>query len=137
MSELKELKAEVAELRKEKEIRDLKSQIDDMKTIRDMKGTTIEYKQAAVRCGMLGVAHFIGGPIASWYYSIKTENYMPSLVGTVIAVVGLPFAVVDLGLTTAVAAPVAAAALHINKTVEKRRELGIHTPDEADKYLVR
>ena len=124
-------------MEKEKELSDLHKKIDEMNTIKNMKGTTIEYKQAAVRCGLLGVAHFVGGPIASWYYSIKTENYVPSLVGTAIAVVGIPLAVVDLGLTAAVAAPVAAAALHINKTVEKRRELGIKTPDEADKFLVR
>ena len=135
-----QLKEEIAEFTADKEVEDLRRQLDELKNPTEKVKLTCEEEndilQARVRCVQLGVWHFIGGPIASWCYSIKTRNYIPSLVGTGVAIIGIPAAVVDLGITLTVMAPVSAAALHIVNTTEKRRKLGITLPEEADKLLV-
>lgn len=135
--EINQLKQEIADFAADREVRELRQQLEDLKNpkVNDSQRTD-DLKQARVRCVQCGVWHFIGGPIASWVYSAKTNNYIPSLVGTGIAIVGLPLALVDLGLTLCVGAPVAAAALHITNTTEKRRKLGIELPEEADKLLI-
>ena len=140
---IEDLKKEIAELNADKEVADLKAQIEALKNPpsndKDSKKLSCQEEndvlQARIRCVQCGVFHFIGGPIASWVYSVKSRNYIPSLVGTGIAVVGLPLALVDLGLTLCVGAPVAAAALHITNATEKRRKLGITLPEEADEIL--
>ena len=147
---MEDLKKEMDELIEAKEIAEMKAAIRNLKDeITDAnnfeKTGSFSKKlscqeendvlQARIRCVQCGVFHFIGGPIASWVYSVKSRNYIPSLVGTGIAVVGLPLALVDLGLTLCVGAPVAAAALHITNATEKRRKLGITLPEEADEIL--
>ena len=132
-----QLKQEIAELTAEKEVENLQRQVDSLKTFPRCSQNEDDLKQARVRCVPLGVWHFIAAPVASWVYSIKTNNYIPSLVGTGIALVGFPLAVIDLGITAAVGAPVAAATLHITNTLEKRRKLNICMPEEADKMLYR
>ena len=134
-----QLKKEIEEFKCDKEVEDLRRELDELKNPSARKLTPNEEAdilQARVRCVQLGVWHFIGGPIASWTYSIRTRNYIPSLVGTAVAIVGIPAAIVDVGLTLCVGAPVSAAALHIVNTTEKRRKLGITLPEEADKMLV-
>ena len=142
---LEQMQAEIAELKAQKqdqlkleaarrELEALKSGAVPTPTSTSFTEQT-EIKQAAIRHGVCGVAHFIGGPIASWYYSCKTGNMVPSLVGTAVAVVGLPFMLVDFGLTAFVGAPVAAATLHITQSAEKRRKLGITMPEQADALM--
>lgn len=96
-----------------------------------------EVKQAALRQLPCGIAHALGGPIASIYYSSKTQNWTPTLVGTAIGVVGLPLAFIDFGLTLCIGAPTAAAVLHISNSSEKRRKLGISMPEEADALMAK
>ena len=96
-----------------------------------------ELKQAALRQLPCGIAHALGGPIASIYYSAKTQNWTPTLVGTAVGVVGLPLAFIDFGLTLCIGAPTAAAVLHISNSSEKRRMLGITMPEEADALMTR
>ena len=136
-----QLKKEIADLTADKEVEDLRRQLDELKNPTETTKLSCaeenDILQARVRCAQLGVWHFIGGPIASWTYSVRTRNYIPSLVGTAVAIVGIPAALVDLGITLCVGAPVSAAALHIVNTTEKRRKLGITLPEEADKMLVR
>ena len=142
---LEQVQAEIAELKAKQQeqvkmdvaLRELEALKSGAVSTPDTSSFTrqSEIKQAAIRQGVCGVAHFIGGPLASWYYSIKTGNMIPSLVGTGVAVVGLPFMLVDFGLTAFVGAPVAAATLHITQSAEKRRKLGITMPEQADALL--
>jgi hypothetical protein len=94
-----------------------------------------DIKLARVRQGLNGLAHFVAGPIASVYYGSKTGYWMPTLAATGVAVIGLPLALVDMGLTFALAAPVTSCLLMCNQSSEKRRQLGILLPEQADAMM--
>ena len=90
-------------------------------------------KQARVRVGLSWLLHmFTIPPVVSLVYSIKTENYVPVLAATGVAVVSAPLALIDLGLTLAIAPPVTSAVLIGNAASSSRRKLGIFEPEEAD-----
>lgn len=120
----------------------LKQVHDEVESIKkhnhdDVMVATSDLKQAALRQLPCGIAHAIGGPIACIYYSAKTQNLTPTLVGTAVGVVGLPLAFLDYGLTLCIGAPTAAAVLHISSSSEKRRRLGITMPEEADALMAK
>ena len=72
---------------------------------------TIDLKRAKTRCWGIWLSHFFLAPVASAVYSAKTNNWLPFGVATGVAVVGLPLAIIDLGITTAIAAPITSAAM--------------------------
>jgi hypothetical protein len=84
---------------------------------------------------MNGLFHFLLSPVASIYYGSKTGYWMPTLAATGIAVVAVPFAVIDLGFTFAVAPPLTSCLMMCNKSSEKRRQLGILMPEQADAMM--
>lgn len=95
----------------------------------------IEYKelnQAKTRCWGIWVSHLFLAPVASVVYGAKTNNWVPTAVATGIAVVGLPLALLDLGITTGIIAPVTSAAMLTGKVCESRRKRGILAPEQAD-----
>ena len=94
-----------------------------------------DLKLARVRQGLNGLAHFIAGPIASVAYGSKTGYWMPTLAATGVAVVAVPFAIIDLGFTFAVAPPLTSCLMMCNKSSEKRRQLGILMPEQADAMM--
>ncbi len=94
-----------------------------------------DLKLARVRQGMNGLFHFLLAPVASVYYGSKTGYWTPTLAATGIAVVAVPFAVLDLGLTFAVAPPLTSCLMMCNKSSEKRRQLGIMMPEQADAMM--
>lgn len=90
-------------------------------------------KQAGVRIGISWALHMLTiPPVVSLVYSIKTENWAPFAAATGVAVLATPFALFDFGLTLAVAPPVTSAVLLQTKAGERRRQLGIAGPEEAD-----
>ena len=94
-----------------------------------------DLKLARVRQGLNGLAHFIAGPIASVAYGSKTGYWMPTPAATGVAVVAVPLAVIDLGFTFAVAPPLTSCLMMCNKSSEKRRQLGILMPEQADAMM--
>ena len=94
-----------------------------------------DLKLARVRQGMNGLFHALTAPIASVYYGAKTGYWMPTLAATGVAVVALPLAALDLGLTFAVAPPVTSCLMMCSKSSEKRRKLGILMPEQADAMM--
>jgi len=108
---------------------------NDYQSYLQQKDQVKAIKQARVRIGISWVAHLFAGPIASVVYSIKTENFIPVLAATGAAVVSLPVAVIDFGLTFAVAPPVVSAVLVQTKAGERRRQLGIFGPEQADALM--
>ena len=99
--------------------------------------TEADVKQAAVRQVLCGFSHAFFGPVASVYYGVKTNNFIPVAAATGIAVVSVPLAIVDFGLTLALAPPITSALLVITNSQEKRRRLGITMPEQADAMLMK
>ena len=94
-------------------------------------------KQARVRVGVSWLCHlFIPlPPVTSLIYSIKSENFLPFLAATGVAVAAAPVALVDFGFTFFVAPPVTSAVLLTTRANKRRRELGIFGPEMADGML--
>ena len=108
---------------------------NDYQTYLAQKEQVKAIKQARVRIGIAWLAHMFAAPISSLVYSIKTENYVPVLAATGVACLAVPIAVIDLGLTLAVAPPVTSAVLIQTKAGERRRQLGIFGPEQADQMM--
>ena len=108
---------------------------NDYQTYLAQKEQVKAIKQARVRIGIAWLAHMFAAPISSLVYSIKTENYVPVLAATGVACIAVPIAVIDLGLTLAVAPPVTSAVLIQTKAGERRRQLGIFGPEQADQMM--
>ena len=150
-TELQILQAEIAELKAQKQAEaqtaDAQRELDDLKAGRvpvtsagnyAIAGEQIkDIKLAQVRQGMNGLFHFLLAPVASIYYGSKTGYWMPTLAATGVAVVALPFAVADLGLTFAVAPPLTSCLMMCNRSSEKRRQLGILMPEQADALMAK
>lgn len=99
------------------------------------KAEVASLKQARARVWAVVVSHLVAAPVASVCYAIKTENWVPTLIGTGVAIVGIPLALVDLGITASIGAPVASAGLFINRALKKRDEHQFLTPEQADVAL--
>lgn len=89
-------------------------------------------KSARVRCWGVAVSHLFLPPIASIVYAVKTGKWTGTLVATGVGVVGIPLAVVDFGVTAAIAAPITSAAMIINQVKDDRRRQQFIGPEEAD-----
>ena len=96
---------------------------------------TIDLKRAKTRCWGIYISHLFLAPVASCVYAAKTNNWLPTAVATGIAVIGLPLAVIDIGITTGIVAPVTSAVMLSNKVLESRRKKGIMMPEEAEAKL--
>ena len=94
-----------------------------------------DLKRAKTRCWGIWVSHLFLAPVASIVYAAKTDNWLPTAVATGVAVIGIPLAVIDLGLTAGVAAPVTSAAMLAGKVQEARRKQGLFIPEEAEAKL--
>ena len=95
----------------------------------------VDLKRAKTRCWGIYLSHFFLAPVASCVYAAKTNNWLPTAVATGIAVVGLPLAMFDIGITTGIVAPVTSAVMLSNKVQEARRKKGIMMPEEAEAKL--
>ena len=95
----------------------------------------VDLKRAKTRCWGIWLGHLACAPVASIVYSAKTQNWLPCLLGTGIAIVGVPLAVLDLGITAGVVAPVTSAVMLSNKVQEARRKRNIMLPEEAEAKL--
>ena len=92
-------------------------------------------KAASNRVWGIIVLHALCAPLGSAVYSAKQGNWLPFGLSTVVAVVGLPFALFDLGLTSFVIAPGLSVWLLVDKTMSSRRQLGVCCPEEAEMVL--
>ena len=92
-----------------------------------------QVKSSRVRCWGVAVWHLLPLPfIPSIVYATKTGKWLPTIVATGVAGVGVPLAVVDMGLTAGIVAPAASAIMLINQVKEDRRKQQFLGPEEAD-----
>ena len=96
-----------------------------------------DLKLARVRQGLNAVGHLVLAPVASVYYASKTGYWMPTLAATGVAIITVPLAAIDLGLTFAVAPPLTSCLMMCSKSSEKRRQLGILMPEQADALMAK
>ncbi len=143
---LEQMQAEIAELKATQletlKLESAKRELENLKAGRTSAGTAAiageqigDLKVARVRQGLNGLAHFLCGPIASVAYGAKTGYWLPTLAATGVAVVAVPVAVIDLGFTLAVAPPLTSCLMMCTKSSEKRRQLGILMPEQADAMM--
>ena len=109
----------------------------DYKSYLQQKDEVKAVKQARTRVGISWLLHLFVPcpPLVSLIYSIKTENFIPVLAATGVAAVSAPVALVDFGFTFFVAPPVTSALLIQTKAGERRRQLGIFGPEQADAMM--
>ena len=86
------------------------------------------------RCRAWG--YFLGayftGPIWPAVIATRTKKWTPFWAGLGLGVVSLPFAAIDLGIISSVPAAGLGTYLMAEKSKEKRRKFGIHSPEQAD-----
>jgi hypothetical protein len=86
-----------------------------------------------------GWGYFLGayltGPIWPGLVANRTGQWAPFWVGLGVGVVSLPFAVFDLGILTSIPAAGVGTAMMAQKSNQKRRQLDVLTPEEADMVL--
>lgn len=91
-----------------------------------------EIKQAGVRCWGVVLGHLLLPPFSSLYYAVRTNYWKPTLFATGVALVCIPIATVDFGITMSIAPPATSAAMIIANTSEKRRKYKLFGPEQAD-----
>ena len=83
-----------------------------------------------------GWGYFLGayftGPIWPAVIATRTKKWTPFWAGLGLGVLSLPFAAADLGILTSIPAAGLGTYLMAEKSKEKRRKLGILTPEQAD-----
>ena len=142
--ELAELKAQIELLKAKKEVQQYEQKVtEEVKEpqVREADRYSAalsageefrQVKSARVRCWGVALGHLFLPPVASIVYATKTEKWAPTLVATGVAVVGIPLAMADMGLTAAVAAPVTSALMTINQIKDDRKRKQFVGPEEAD-----
>ena len=96
------------------------------------KQNIADIRAAKSRCWASWLWCLGGGAIGSVIQSARTGNWKPTLAATGVALVCIPIATADAGITLATAPPITAGALFTSKAMSSRKKLGIVLPDEAD-----
>ena len=99
------------------------------------KNSIAEAKQAASRCWAVVLGHIILPPVSSLYYAAKTNFWKPFWWATGAAAVCVPISIVDAGVTLSLVPPITSGAILVTNAQEKRRKLGIFSPEQADQIV--
>lgn len=92
-------------------------------------------KAARTRCWGAWTKTLLLGPFGSVWQSVVSDNWVPTLVATGVWVCTIPLAVVDLGITSAIAPPVTAAAMFTARASKSRKMMQMHSPEQAEAAL--
>ena len=83
-----------------------------------------------------GWGYFLGayltGPIWPAVIATRTKKWTPFWAGLGLGVISLPFVAMDLGIISSVPAAGLGTYLMAEKSKEKRRKFGVHSPEQAD-----
>ena len=138
-AKIQELQAQAEERKQDEELRDLKHQMEDLQGGRlpqapaqSLQRKMVDIENARVRTWAYALGAYLTGPIMPLMVANRTKNYTPFWSGLALGVVSLPFAFMDLGIISSVPAVALGTVLQAKKSDEKRGELGIVSPEEAD-----
>ena len=143
-TELETIQEQIAVLKAQKELNQVKEQVVDQETPapvkeqrRETRATSTgenfrQIKSSRVRAWGTVASHVFLPPVASAVYCSKTEKWAPFFIGTGMAVVGVPLAFVDMGITAGLLAPITSAVMIVNQVKDDRRRQGFIGPEEAD-----
>lgn len=139
-AKIEELKARAEERKQDEELNDLRNQKEDLQGGRlplsaspqSLQRKMTDIENARVRTWAYALGAYFTGPIMPCVIANRTKNWTPFWAGLGLGVVSLPFAFMDLGIISSVPAAALGTFLQAKKSDEKRGELGIVSPEEAD-----
>ena len=91
-----------------------------------------DIESARVRAWGYALGAYLTGPIWPGVIAARTKQWTPFWAGLALGVVSLPFVALDLGVISSLPATGLGTYLMAEKSKEKRRKLGIHSPEQAD-----
>ena len=101
----------------------------------EKKQTIKDLRAAKSRCWSSWIWCLGAGCIGTVIRSAQTGNWRPTLVATGIAVVCVPVAAADMGISLATIPPITAGAMFTSKAMSSRKRFGFVLPEEAEAKL--
>ena len=108
------------------------TQMDDYKAYQAQMEEMQDIDTARVRGWGYFLGAYLTGPIWPAVIATRTKKWTPFWAGLGVGVLSLPFAALDLGIISSVPAAGLGTYLMAEKSKEKRRKLGVLTPEQAD-----
>ena len=104
----------------------------DYNTYLEKQEELTDIETARVRGWGYFLGAYLTGPIWPAVIATRTKKWTPFWAGLGLGVVSLPLVALDLGIISSVPAAGLGTYLMAEKSKEKRRKLGIHSPEQAD-----
>ena len=106
--------------------------VTDYQKYQDAQEELADIETARVRGWGYFLGAYLTGPIWPAVIATRTKKWTPFWAGLGLGVVTLPFVALDLGFISSVPAAGLGTYLMAEKSKEKRRKLGVFTPEQAD-----
>jgi hypothetical protein len=106
--------------------------VTDYQKYQEAQDELADIETARVRGWGYFLGAYLTGPIWPAVIATRTKKWTPFWAGLGLGVVTLPFIALDLGFISSVPAAGLGTYLMAEKSKEKRRKLGIFTPEQAD-----
>ncbi len=104
----------------------------DYNTYMEKQQELADIETARCRAWGYALGAYFTGPIWPGVIAARTKQWTPFWAGLALGVVSLPFVALDLGILSSLPATGLGTYLMAEKSKEKRRKLGIHSPEQAD-----
>jgi hypothetical protein len=106
--------------------------VTDYQKYQEAQDELADIETARVRGWGYFLGAYLTGPIWPAVIATRTKKWTPFWAGLGLGVVTLPFVALDLGFISSVPAAGLGTYLMAEKSKEKRRKLGVFTPEQAD-----
>ena len=106
--------------------------VTDYQKYQEIQEELADIETARVRTWGYMVGAYLTGPIWPAVIATRTKKWTPFWAGLGLGVLSLPLAALDLGFISSLPAASLGTYLMAEKSKEKRRKLGIFTPEQAD-----
>ncbi len=106
--------------------------VNDYNSYLEKQEELADVETARVRGWGYFLGAYLTGPIWPAVIATRTKKWTPFWAGLALGTVSLPLVAVDLGILSSVPAAGLGTYLMAEKSKEKRRKFGIHSPEQAD-----